>query len=63
VVTRSSEQIEGAQFQPSPRPPAGFEGLCQGLLREAGFVQVEVPGRSGDVRYVARSVALVRLAA
>lgn len=29
-------------------PPAGFERLCQRLLREAGFVQVAVTGRSGD---------------
>lgn len=29
-------------------PPAGFEKLCQRLLREAGFQQVEVTGRSGD---------------
>jgi restriction system protein len=29
-------------------PPAGFERLCQRLLREAGFQQVEVTGRSGD---------------
>ena len=29
-------------------PPAGFERLCQRLLREAGFVQVVVTGRSGD---------------
>ena len=29
-------------------PPAGFERLCQRLLREAGFVQVSVTGRSGD---------------
>lgn len=29
-------------------PPAGFERLCQRLLREAGFEQVEVTGRSGD---------------
>lgn len=28
--------------------PAGFERLAQRLLREAGFVQVEVTGRSGD---------------
>jgi restriction system protein len=28
--------------------PAGFERLCQRLLREAGFQQVEVTGRSGD---------------
>lgn len=29
-------------------PPAGFERLCQRLLREAGFAQVTVTGRSGD---------------
>lgn len=29
-------------------PPAGFEKLCQRLLRESGFQQVEVTGRSGD---------------
>jgi restriction system protein len=28
--------------------PAGFEKLCQRLLRESGFIQVEVSGRSGD---------------
>lgn len=28
--------------------PKGFERLCQRLLREAGFQQVEVTGRSGD---------------
>jgi restriction system protein len=29
-------------------PAAGFEQLCQRLLREAGFQQVVVTGRSGD---------------
>jgi len=29
-------------------PPAGFERLCQRLLREAGFTQVIVTGRTGD---------------
>lgn len=29
-------------------PPAGFERLCQRLLRESGFVQVTVTGKSGD---------------
>jgi restriction system protein len=29
-------------------PPEAFERLCQRLLRESGFVQVEVTGRSGD---------------
>ncbi|MGG6269391.1 restriction endonuclease [Leptolyngbya sp. AN03gr2] len=29
-------------------PPDGFERLCQRLLRESGFEQVTVTGRSGD---------------
>ena len=29
-------------------PPKGFEQLCQRLLRESGFDQVVVTGRSGD---------------
>lgn len=29
-------------------PPSGFERLCQRILREAGFQQVKVTGRSGD---------------
>lgn len=29
-------------------PPAGFERVCQRLLRESGFQQVVVTGRSGD---------------
>lgn len=28
--------------------PAAFERLCQRILREAGFIKVEVTGRSGD---------------
>jgi restriction system protein len=28
--------------------PEGFERLCQRILRESGFIQVEVTGRSGD---------------
>ena len=28
--------------------PASFERLVQRLLRESGFTQVEVTGRSGD---------------
>jgi len=28
--------------------PDAFERLCQRLLREAGFIQVEITGRSGD---------------
>jgi restriction system protein len=29
-------------------PPPGFEKLCQRLLRESGFTQVKVTGKSGD---------------
>ena len=29
-------------------PPAGFEQLCQAILREAGFNEVVVTGRSND---------------
>lgn len=29
-------------------PPDAFERLCQRVLRESGFIQVEVMGRSGD---------------
>jgi restriction system protein len=29
-------------------PPEAFERLCQRVLRESGFIQVEVTGRSGD---------------
>ena len=29
-------------------PPRGFESLCQRLLRESGFEEVHVTGRSGD---------------
>ena len=29
-------------------PPAGFEHFCQRLLRESGFQEVSVTGRSGD---------------
>ena len=38
-------------------PPPGFERLCQRLLREAGFQQVNITGRSGDGQAV--SVDLV----
>lgn len=29
-------------------PPSDFERLCQRVLREAGFIQVKVTGKSGD---------------
>lgn len=28
--------------------PQAFEGLCQRVLRESGFTNVDVTGRSGD---------------
>ncbi len=39
------EQLLGVLRQ---LPPNGFERLCQRLLRESGFEQVQVTGRSGD---------------
>jgi restriction system protein len=55
------EEIEEATPEDVPRsyrertlaimlslPPQGFERLCQRLLRESGFQQVRVTGRSGD---------------
>jgi restriction system protein len=39
------EQLLGVLRQ---LPPSGFERLCQRLLRESGFEQVEVTGRTGD---------------
>ena len=33
---------------PRSMPPDAFERLCQRLLRESGFIQVEVTGKSGD---------------
>ena len=32
----------------SVMPPESFERLCQRILRESGFIEVEVTGRSGD---------------
>ena len=39
--------------------PAGFERLVQRLLRESGFVQVEVTGRSGDGGIDGRGIARI----
>ena len=39
------EQLLNALLKLSP---AAFERLCQRLLREAGFIKVEVTGKSGD---------------
>jgi restriction system protein len=63
AVTPSDEQQELAyQEQETPEPPwkerlldillaidaKAFERLCQRLLRESGFIKVEITGRSGD---------------
>lgn len=48
------EQVEGMDYREQlldvlkALPPAGFERVCQRLLRESGFQQVVVEGRSGD---------------
>jgi restriction system protein len=39
--------------------PAGFERLVQRLLRESGFIQVEVTGRTGDGGIDGRGIARV----
>ncbi len=56
-----SEVADGGEPEKSPKlweeslleellglTPESFERLCQRILRESGFVQVEVTGRSGD---------------
>lgn len=45
IDTTWQEELVGKLLQVSPE---SFEKLCQRVLREAGFVQVEVTGRSGD---------------
>jgi restriction system protein len=60
-ISRGGRQEEGEPETPSDRTwkedllailqemkPDAFERLCQRILREAGFVNVEVTGRSGD---------------
>jgi restriction system protein len=58
--TAETEAERGSPDQPGPGyrervleilrsiPPDGFERFCQRLLRESGFQQVKVTGRSGD---------------
>lgn len=41
--------------------PTGFEIVCQRFLREAGFVEVEVTGRSGDGGIDGRGIVRVNL--
>lgn len=60
VTSRVVEELEATEETPEQTwrehleatllalPPAAFERLCQRMLRESGFVQVEVTGRSGD---------------
>jgi restriction system protein len=40
-------------------PPKAFETLCQRLLRESGFIQVKITGRSGDGGIDGRGVVRV----
>jgi restriction system protein len=48
----TSEEAVGWTYQLLQRmqaiEPAAFERLCQRLLRESGFIKVEVTGKSGD---------------
>jgi len=54
VATETEETTEKPRWQDKlievlkKVPPSSFERICQRLLRESGFVQVEVTGRSGD---------------
>jgi restriction system protein len=54
VAPKDATQSEDGNYRERLRqillelPPPGFERLCQRLLREAGFEQVIVTGRSGD---------------
>ena len=48
AVAGPSSHREGLLLILKALPPAGFERLCQRLLRESGFQQVTVTGRSGD---------------
>lgn len=43
--------------------PVAFERLCQRLLREAGFINVEVTGRSGDGGIDGRGILRISLMA
>jgi restriction system protein len=53
-VAEGTGAVDGADYRAvvidrlMKLPAAGFERLCQRLLREAGFTQVEVTGSSGD---------------
>ncbi len=46
--TSESSYVEKTLRLLQSLPPNGFERLCQRLLRESGFEEVKVTGRSGD---------------
>ncbi len=54
AVQETPEMVEELRWQDAAlqalreMAPDAFERLCQRLLRESGFIQVEVTGRSGD---------------
>ncbi len=48
VVPATSDYREDLARTLGSLPPAGFERFCQRLLRESGFQEVTVTGRSGD---------------
>jgi restriction system protein len=54
IDERDESSAEAADYKPEllalikSLPPSGFERLCQRLLRESGFQEVVVTGRSGD---------------
>lgn len=52
ILEESVPQLNGYRKQVldvmQELPPAGFEQLCQAILREAGFIEVSITGRSGD---------------
>jgi restriction system protein len=48
TITAASDYREELARTLQSLPPAGFERFCQRLLRESGFQEVAVTGRSGD---------------
>jgi restriction system protein len=52
--SQGAEGLDGANYRDQllstlrSLPPSGFERFCQRLLRESGFQEVTVTGRSGD---------------
>lgn len=53
-VAQEPSELEGEDYRTAllallrQLPPSGFERFCQRLLRESGFQQVTVTGRTGD---------------